>query len=137
MNHHFQKCAIDNGNDKYFMSEEKLNWCDAVASIQFTSFWKKWISIPTIVKVFINHIDTENLLIHDEDNLLCYAKNLCYLLSEFHNSHSRLERRDLPNYLNLFSFMVNEPYNILEIVKMIKLYVTPKTLHYREFYSKK
>lgn len=60
-----------------------------------------------------------NLLIHDKDNPLKDVNNLCYLLKKFLDSHSRFEIKDLRNYLNLFSCMVNEPYNKLEIVKII------------------
>lgn len=40
-NHHLQKCAIFNDNDKFFMFEEKLNLSDSVAPIQFVGFWRK------------------------------------------------------------------------------------------------
>ena len=42
-NHYLQKCAIGNGDDEYFISEEKSN-----------------PSISTIMKIFINHIETGN-----------------------------------------------------------------------------
>lgn len=75
----------------------------------------------------------------DGDYPLSDVNILCYLLKKFLNSHSRFDRRDLQNYLNLFSFMVNKPYNKLEKVKILldKAICNPKTLHYRDFYSKK
>ena len=53
---------------------------------------------------------------HDKDNPLRDVNNLCYLLKKFLNSHSGFDRRDLQNYINLFSFMVNKLYNKLEKV---------------------
>lgn len=54
-------------------------------------------------------------------------------------SHSDFNRDDIQNYLNLFSFMVNKPYNKLEKIKILldKAIHNPKTLHYRDFCSKK
>ena len=54
-------------------------------------------------------------------------------------SHLRFNREDLQIYLNIFSFMVNKSYNKFEKVKILldKAICNPKTLHYRDFYSKK
>ena len=75
----------------------------------------------------------------DGDYQLSDVNILCYLLKKFLNSHSRFDRSHLQNYLNLFYFMVNKPYNKLEKVKILldKAICNPKTLHYRVFYSKK
>lgn len=80
-----------------------------------------------------------NVKQQDGDYPLSDVNILCYLLKKFLNSHSRFDRRDLQNYLNLFSFMVNKPYNKLEKVKILldKTIRNPKALHYRDFYSKK
>lgn len=125
-------------------------------------------SISATKETFINHIEPGSLLIHDKehshsvlikelnlkdesydskylsklddrDNPLSEVNNLCFLLKKFLNSHSRFDRKCLQNYLNLFSFMVNKPYNKLEKVKILldKAICNPKTLHYRDFYSKK
>jgi len=109
---------------------------------------KRQISISSTIETFINHIEPRSLLIHDKehshsvlikeldlndesyelkylsklddkDNPLRDVNNLCYLLKKFLNFHSGFERRDLQNYLNLFSFMVNKPYNKLEKVKIL------------------
>lgn len=55
---------------------------------------------------------------------------MCFLLKSFLNSHSGFNRDDLQNYLNLFSFIVNAPYNKLEKVKILldKAICNPK--HY-------
>lgn len=75
----------------------------------------------------------------DENNPLKKVNDMCFLLKSFLNSHSGFNRDDLQNYLNLFSFIVNSPRNKLEKVKILldKAICNPKTLHYRDFYSKK
>ena len=125
-------------------------------------------TISSTKNTFINHIQPGSLLIHDKehshsalieglnlkhraynskelaklddkDNPLKEVNNMCFLLKSFLNSHSGFNRDDLQNYLNLFSFIVNAPYNKLEKVKILldKAICNPKTLHYRDFYSKK
>ena len=129
---------------------------------------KRQISVSSTKETFISHIEPGSLLIHDKehshsvlikelnlkdesydskylsklddkDNPLSEVNNLCFLLKKFLNSHSSFNRKDLQNYLNLFSFMVNKPYNKLEKVKILldKAICNPKTLHYRDCYSKK
>lgn len=73
----------------------------------------------------------------DGDYQLSDVNILCYLLKKFLNSHSGFDRRDLQNYINLFSFMVNKLYNKLEKVKKLldKAVCNPETLHYRDLYS--
>ena len=52
----------------------------------------------------------------------------------FLNAHSGFSRDDLQSYLNLYSFVINPPYDHLEkveeIIKMV--FENPKSLKYRE-----
>lgn len=73
----------------------------------------------------------------DEDNPLNPVNKRCMLLQKFLDAHSGFNREDLPGYLNLFSFMMNEgpdPYFRLEKFLNIAMQCR-KTLTYREKYS--
>lgn len=109
----------------------------------------------TITKeTFINHIEKNSILIHDDEkahadlvkelNLKsesynsAYLKTLddkenplrpinhqCDLLRQFLNAHSGFDRDDLQDYLNLYCFMNSKPRNKLEKVdKLLNLALT-------------
>ena len=114
-------------------------------------------------ETFINHIAPNSTLIHDKENThkklveklslksVCYSsKELKYLadsenplepvnrvhclLKMFLNAHSGFSRDDLQGYLDLYSFVINEPKDHLEKVeKIIKMvFENPKLLRYRD-----
>lgn len=120
------------------------------------------------LKAFKDHIGKRSTLIHDEEqshNILvetldlksrsynsAYLKTLddkhnplnrinryCNLLKKFLNSHPGFDRDELQDYLNLFSFMMNAPYNKLEKVKILldKALNSSKRITFRQYYSKK
>lgn len=97
---------------------------------------------------FINHIEPESRLIHDDEkshkvliddlNLVnesyksSYLKKLddkvnplrsinhqCDLIRQFLNTHSGFDRNDLQDYLNLYCFMNSKPRNKLGKVKLL------------------
>lgn len=102
-------------------------------------------------KTFINHINPESKLIHDDekahadlvkelnlksesynslylktlddkDNPLRPINHQCDLIRKFLNTHSGFDREDLQNYLNLYCFMNSKPRNKLEKVnKLLEL----------------
>ncbi len=75
----------------------------------------------------------------DKDNPLYEVNHMCFLLKKFLQAHSGFDRKDIQGYLDLFSLMMNEPSNKLEKVKIIldRVIGNPKSLRYREYYSKK
>lgn len=73
------------------------------------------------------------------DNPLEDINQKCNLLKMFLNAHSGFDRDDLQNYLNLFCFIQNPPYDRLEKIEKIltrAIYIT-KSLKYRDLFSKK
>ena len=70
----------------------------------------------------------------DSENPLDPVNRIHCLLKMFLNAHSGFCRDDLQNYLNLYSFVINSPFDHLEKVeKIINLvFENPKSLKYRE-----
>ena len=70
----------------------------------------------------------------DSENPLNPVNRIHCLLKMFLNAHSGFSRDDLQSYLNLYSFVINPPYDHLEkveeIIKMV--FENPKSLKYRE-----
>lgn len=75
----------------------------------------------------------------DKDNPLQPINNQCNLLKQFLNSHRGFNRKYLQDYLNLYSFIHNPPYNGLEKVEYLiecGIYYA-KSIKYRDLMSKK
>lgn len=73
----------------------------------------------------------------DKDNPLNEINQRCRQLKYFLNSHSGFDRVNLADYLNLFSFIVNQPndpYKKIEII-LNRVFENPVSLSYREKYS--
>ena len=70
----------------------------------------------------------------DSDNPLDPVNDIHDRLKKFLNAHSGFNRDNLQDYLNLFAFVRNPPYELLEKVeKVINLaFQKPKSLRYRE-----
>lgn len=75
----------------------------------------------------------------DKDNPLNHINQQCRYVQRFLKSHDGFNRDDLQDYLNLFFFIMNPPYNKLEKIEklLISAIGNPKTLKFRDFYSKK
>ncbi len=75
----------------------------------------------------------------DKDNPLDPINKVILFLKKYLNAHPGFDRNDLQNYLNLFSFIMNESKSPLEKVKkMVYLSLnTTISLKYRDFYNKK
>ena len=73
----------------------------------------------------------------DKDNSLNEINQRCRQLKYFLNSHSGFDRANLPDYLNLFSFIVNpsiDPFKKIEII-VNRVFENPISLKYRDKYS--
>ena len=92
------------------------------------------LSLKSIV-----HPTSETKVLEDKDNPLNKVNHYCFLLKNFLNAHSGFNRDELGDYLNLFVFMMNAPYNKLEKVhKILEMALNqPKKLHFRDYYAKK
>ncbi len=79
------------------------------------------------------HTTAETNGLKDSENPLQPINNIHKLLKRFLHSHSGFIRKDLPDYLNLFSFMMSEPQNVYEKVEMLLNLAlsNPKILRYR------
>lgn len=75
----------------------------------------------------------------DKDNPLQPINDQCNLLKKFLNSHRGFSREYLQDYLNLYAFMNNPPYDKLEKIEYLINYVTNnvKTIRYRDVMSQK
>ena len=74
----------------------------------------------------------------NKDNPLNEINQRYRQLKYFLNSHSGFDRANLPDYLNLFAFIVNppnDPYKKIEII-LNRIFENPISLSYREKYSK-
>ena len=70
----------------------------------------------------------------DSDNPLDPVNDIHDRLKKFLNAHSGFNRDSLQDYLNLFAFVRNPPYEMLERVeKVVELaFQNPKFLRYRD-----
>lgn len=55
----------------------------------------------------------------DNNNPLRHVNHRCFLLKAFLNAHTGFDRNDMQNYLNLFTFSMNPPDNVLEKVERL------------------
>lgn len=112
---------------------------------------------------FVNHIKPGSVLVHDKEsthkklikeldlineeyaakdlkglddfeNPLDPVNHLHYLIKRFLYAHSGFDRRQIQSYLNLYSFVLNPPFERLEKVdKILNLvFQNPKLLRYRD-----
>lgn len=61
------------------------------------------------------------------------------LIKHFMNAHSGILRENLQGYLDLFSYVMNPPYDLAEkVVSLLNLlFQNSKSLRYRDFYQAK
>ena len=74
----------------------------------------------------------------DEENPLQPINDKCSMLKSFLNAHRGFDRNELQDYLNLFCFISNPPYNKLEKIEYL-LNLTMgvnKTMKYRDLFLK-
>ena len=128
----------------------------------------KHTSIKRTIETFSNHIEQRSNLIHDQeyshralvdlldlnsyaysskeckllkesDNPLKPINDQCALIKQFLNSHRGFSRDYLQDYLNLYAFIINPPYERLEKIEylIIRGLSDLKTVKYRTVMSKK
>lgn len=75
----------------------------------------------------------------DEDNPLQPINDQCNLLKQFLNSHRSFSREYLQDYLNLYAFISNPPYDKLEKIEyLINCIISNvKIIRYRDVMSQK
>ena len=73
----------------------------------------------------------------DRDNPMNPVNRAHSILKMFLNTHSSFNRDAIQGYLNLFAFVSNPPFDLLEKIELIikSAFTNPKTLRYRDFYS--
>ena len=78
-------------------------------------------------------------LMSDKDNPLNRVNRIHHLLKAFLYAHTSFERNKIQGYLNIFSFVMNPPANLLEKVEILLDFAfrNPKSLRYRDFYGVK
>jgi len=140
--------------------------CDISGHIYCTVEGKGKTSSKKTMDAFFYHIEPESTLIHDKEkshgklvqnlrlksnsyssnslkgfedkeNPLNEINQRCRQLKQFLNSHSGFDRENLPDYLNLFVFIVNpptDPYKKIEII-LNRVFENPISLSYRDKYS--
>jgi len=76
-------------------------------------------------------------LLGDRDNPLDRFNRVHFFLKSFLYAHISFGREKIQGFLNLFSFVINQPQNHLEKVEMIidSAFQIPKSLRYRDFYA--
>lgn len=76
--------------------------------------------------------------LNDKDNPLNKLNHYCDLLKKFLNAHPGFNREELQEYLNLFSFMMNQLHNKLEKVEILLKFALNycKTTTFRGYYMK-
>lgn len=128
----------------------------------------KHTSTKRTLETFLDHIEPGSHLIHDQDhshtalvdqlglsssaysskecrstkesdNPLKPINDQCSLLKQFLNSHRGFSRDYLQDYLNLYAFIANSPYDRLEKIEYLitRGISTPKIIRYRDVMSKK
>jgi transposase-like protein len=72
----------------------------------------------------------------DKDNPMNPVNRSHNILKKFLNAHSGFDRDNLQAYLNLFAFVTNPPFDMLEKVELVvkMAFQNPKLLRYRDFY---
>lgn len=75
----------------------------------------------------------------DKDNPLDTVNRVHDLLKKFFRAHSGFNKDELIDYLNVFSFMINTPEDVLEKIDILLEWAlrNPYSLKYRDYYAKK
>lgn len=75
----------------------------------------------------------------DKENPLNPVNRVHAIMKNFLNSHTGFLRDDIQGYLNLFAFVTNPPFDMLEKVELVikMAFQNPKSLRYRDFYTSK
>lgn len=75
----------------------------------------------------------------DKENPLEPVNRQHALVKYFLNAHGGFNRENLQGYLDLFSFVTNPPYDLVEKVDSLlnMVFQNPKLLRYRDFYQSK
>jgi hypothetical protein len=75
----------------------------------------------------------------DKENPLEPVNRQHALVKHFLNAHGGFHRENLQGYLDLFSFVTNPPYDLVEKVDSLlnMVFQNPKSLRYRDFYQSK
>jgi transposase-like protein len=98
---------------------------------------KKLVSALNLVSKAYVANDIKGL--KDKDNPLDPVNDIHDRLKKFLNAHSGFNRNSLQDYLNLFAFVRNPPYEMLEKVERVVnlAFQKPKLLRYREQFGLK
>jgi hypothetical protein len=96
---------------------------------------KPLVEALKLISVEYNLADLKGL--PDKENPLNPINSCCRELKAFLNSHKSFNRKNLPDYLNLFTFIYNPPCDPHEKIKLILNWILkmPKTLSYRDKWS--
>jgi transposase-like protein len=96
---------------------------------------KKLVSELSLVSQAYASKDLKDL--SDKDNPLDPVNDVHDRLKKFLHAHSGFNRDSLQDYLNLFAFLRNPPYDVLEKVdRLVNLaFQNPKSLRYREQFT--
>ena len=75
----------------------------------------------------------------DKDNPMNPVNRAHAVLKMFLNTHGGFIRDDMQGFLNLFAFVTNPPFDLLEKVELVikTAFMNPKILRYRDFFSAK
>ena len=97
------------------------------------------ILIEPLCLTSVSYSSAECKKLKDEDNPLQPINDQCNLLKQFLNSHRGFSRAYLQDYLNLYAFMTNPPYDKLEKIEYLINCVinNVKIIRYRDVMSKK
>lgn len=87
----------------------------------------------------IVHSTKETKGLDDKHNPMRPINVICLALRSFLDAHSGFDRKELNDYLNLFSFITNKPKDkLLKIEYLLKLaFYTTETVRFRDYYVKK
>lgn len=83
------------------------------------------------------HPTTETKGLEDFENPLDPVNHIHYLTKRFLYSHSGFDRSQIQNYLNLYSFILNPPFDKLEKVDILLnlVFQNPKLLRFRDQFN--
>ena len=84
------------------------------------------------------HPSRETKTLEDFENPLDPINHIHYLTKRFLYSHSGFNREQIQDYLNLYSFILNPPYDKLEKVDILLnlVFQKPKLLRYRDKFGR-
>lgn len=108
------------------------NICPVSVCISKENTHKKLVEQLSLKSVCYSSKELKGLA--DSENPLEPVNRVHCMLKMFLNAHSGFSRSDLQGYLDLYSFVINEPKDHLEKVeKIIKMvFEKPKLLRYRQ-----